>query len=240
MRPISGTCLRSGALLIGALVALAPTWAAADPRAGTRLAPGPVGAFDLHLAREDLTVEYRDGSPGGDLELTRVGIAFHEHIGRSVRGAVNLGATGVRQRDRPATADVDPTGWYFGLDFDGIWPQEGLLRFNAGVGWRYTRADRSDENGDETILDWHTSEARAAAILRLGPAVAVRLGAAQQWIRGDERFRADSSSTTRFDIDDPTSAFLQLDFLTGRGGAIRFQARAGNPKGARIAFEYNY
>ena len=203
-------------------------------------AAGSGGAFDLHLVREDLTVEYRDSSAGGDFELTRIGVAFHEYLSETIRGGVAIGATGIRQRDRPATSEVDPTGWSFGLDFEQIWPREARLRLNTGISWRFTRADRSDDDGNETILDWHTAEARTGLVTRLTPAVAVRVGAAYKWVRGDERFRGDESTTTRFHLDDPLSGFVQLDFRTSREGVIRFHARGGNPTGARILFEYNY
>lgn len=225
-------------IAVALLLALGSNAAGASSQQRTALTPA--GAFDLHLSREDLDVDYDDDLGGSDLEITRVGIAFHEHINPSIAGAVAIGATGIRQRDRAATADVDPTGWYFGLDFQGLWPREGTLRLGAGVGWRYTRADRSDDDGNETILDWHEAEAQTALVADVQDAVDVRVGAAHQWVRGDERLRGEESTTTRFDLDRPFSGFVQLDFLTGRAGVIRFQARGGNPQGARITFEYTY
>lgn len=221
-------------------MSLSPGCAEADDGRHGNAVPGPPQAFDLHLAREDLTVDFRDDSGAGDLEVTRLGIAFHETVARGVRGAVNLGAMGVRERDREATADVDPTGWYLGLDFDGIWPADGLLRLNTGIGWRFARADRSDDDGNETHLDWHMAEARAALVTVLDPSLGLRFGAAYQWLRGDERIRGETSRTTRFDMEEPVSGYVQLDILTGRGGAIRFRAYGGNPRGARISFEVNY
>ncbi len=240
MTPISGVSPWLQAPAVGVALLALPHAVLAGPGLDHGPALGPSDAFELHLLREDLEVAYDDDAGGGDLELTRVGIAFHERLNASIRGAVALGAIGVRQRDRTATADVDPTGWYLGLDFNGIWPREGALRFAAGLGWRYARADRSDEDGDESILDWHTGEVRAALVTGLTPAVDLQTGVAHKWVRGDERFRSDASTTTRFDLDDPVSGFVQLDFLTGRAGVVRFQVRGGNPQGARITFEYNY
>lgn len=230
-------------LTVGAILLSGPTAADVGGRFATTdraAVHGPPGAFDVHLAREDLAVEYRDGSDGGDLELTHVGIAFHETLGDAVRGTVAAGGLGIRQHGREPTAAVDPTGWYLGLDFAGTWPTEGRVRLDAGLGWHYSRADRSDEEGNETILDWHTGEARAALVMGLTPAIGMRLGAAAMAVNGDERFLAEGSSTTRFDLDETTSAYLQLDFLTSDGGAIRFRVRGGNPRGAWIAFERNY
>lgn len=226
--------------MIGAALSLGSlpgTAGAADSATAARDVPG---AFDVHIAREDLAIDYRDDSSGGDLELTRLGFAFHEELGAGVRGGVSIGALGIRQRDREATAEVDPTGWYLALDFDGIWPREAPLGLNAGLSWRYSRADRSDEDGNETILDWNAGEFRLALVARLARSVDVRAGMAATAVRGDERFLAEESSTTRFDIEDSTSGYVQLDFHALRTGVIRFRIRGGNPRGAWIGFEHQY
>lgn len=208
--------------------------------AAQRFSPGQsAAAFDLHIERRELDVAYDDGSSGADLEITQLGIAFHERLSRSVRGTVSLGGTSVKQADRAALDAADPTGWFAGLDFVGSWPRTSRIRFAAGGQWQYSDADDTAE-GVETVIDWHMAELRSAVIADLSPAVSLRLGAAQRWLDGDEEFDAASPSTTGFDLDRRWSGYLQLDFMTAPDGTIRFQARGGNPAGVRIAFERQY
>lgn len=210
------------------------------PGAAQRFSPDPPAtAFDLHIERRELDITYDDGSRGDDLEITQLGIAFHERLSRSVRGTLSLGGTSINQSDRAAIDEVDPSGWFAGLDFVGSWPQTSRIRFAAGGQWQYSEADDT-EDGVETVIDWHMAELRSALIADLTPTVSVRLGAAHRWVDGDEEFAAASPSTTGFELDRRWSGYLQLDFMTAPDGAIRFQARGGNPAGARIAFERQY
>jgi len=246
MYPTSSVLTRSpppsvGAAALALLVLAAPV--AADAASRSRLATGlhPDGAFDLHLAREDLDVDYADGSGGDALEITRLGVAFHEDLGGGVRGAIRAGGLALRQSGRAATAEADPEGGYVGLAFAGMWPAAGRLRFNPRVGWHYASADDT-ENGNETTIDWHALELRLSAVVELSHFLALRGGIAGTFIDGEERFELDDSTTVRadFDTEDALSGVLQLDFHTGDGGFVRFRVRGGNPRGAMIIFERNF
>ena len=82
-------------VLAGLAVLLTAPSAAAEVRVYGRFIGAPAlesgTAFDLHLAREDLAVDYADGSGGGDLRLRRLGFSFHEALSPATRLGIRLG-----------------------------------------------------------------------------------------------------------------------------------------------------
>lgn len=223
-------------LLLPLVLAPATAAGATAPPDSTADAYGE--AFDLHLAVEDVGVDYADGTRGGDLELGRLGITFSERLGSGLWGSIGGGAVGVRQAERPATDGIDPSGWFAGLDFAALWPAQGRLRFNGAARWRFVRADDADQ-GEQTELDWQRAELEGALVLRTSPRTRLRVGVTHLWLDGDESFDA-APTSTGFDVDEPWSGFIGLDLFTDAQRAIRLRARGGNPSGARVAFEYRF
>jgi len=203
-------------------------------------APERGGAFDLHVLRQDLDVRYEDGSGGGPLEIGRLGVSFYESIAAGARLGIRLGAAGVSQTGRSATAGLDPSGQFLELDFSGAWPHTGPVGLWLGLGWRYTSADAGYANGDTVDLDWQTVVLRPAVELRPTRHLAARLGASVISVDGSERRRGSTNVTTDFRADGDTGAFAALEFLLGGGDVISIRLDGGNPSGAYISFEQRY
>lgn len=202
------------------------------------LAPGT--AFDLHFARENLAVDYADGSAGGDLRVRRLGLSFHEALSPSTRLGIRLGWAGLTQTGREATRGVDPTGYFAELDFAAQWPRRAPLALDLGASWRYTSVDETDDAGNRTELDWQSAELRPALRIGLGEAVGLRFGASVIAIDGDELRQGTASATTRFDAETNTGGFAAIDLAWADGDAITLRARGGNPAGVYVSFEQRY
>lgn len=202
------------------------------------LAPGT--AFDLHVAREDLAVDYADGSGGGDLRLRRLGLSLHETLSPNARLGIRLGWAGLTQAGRPATDGLSPSGYFGELEFAAAWPRGGRVGLDLGASWRYTAVDDTEPDGDRTELDWLALELRPALRLSLGPHVALRLGGSAIAVDGDERRLDATGATTGFGADGNAAAFAALDFTYGDGDAVVVRARGGNPAGLYASFEQRY
>ena len=250
MHPISCTSGARAAqrVVLGTVAAAllaAPAAQAGDIRIHGRISGRPAldagSAFDLHVEREDLAVDYDDGSSGGDLRIGRLGIAFHETLAPFLRGGIRIGWAGLTQSDRRATGGLDPSGYFAELAFAGAWPHRAPVAVALDAGWRYTSVDDGNAAGDEVEIDWQRLELRPALRLRLGPGVAARFGATAIAVDGDERRRAASTSvTTPFSADGTTGAFAALDLAWPDGDGITLGARGGNPTGLFVRFEQRY
>lgn len=247
MSPRSSSRVRHPAQGLALTLAVALTAPAAE--AGTAVygrisgipAPAAGSAFDLHLAREDLELRYSDGTPGDPMEASRIGVSFYEPLGSGARMGVRLGRLGVSQSGRAATAAVDPTGYFIGLDLDASWPRQARLRASLGATWRYAVADASDEEDNETRLEWQAAELRPAVLLGLTRRVAARVGAAYTVIDGDERRRGPAANaSTDFREDGRTSLFVALELYPAPDDVVTLRFRSDQAAGVYIGFEHRY
>jgi len=197
-------------------------------------------AFDAHIAREDLAVAYADGSAGGDLELGRVGVSFHERLAPSTRMGIRLGGAALDQSGRPETAGLDLGGYYVALAFASGWRATHLAAFDLRADLRYTAVRDETDNGHRTELEWLAFDLRPA--LRLTPAdnVSVRIGPSAIAVDGNEDVEAPPEATTGFDADGRVGAFAAVDLYTDDGGVVTLRGRGGNPAGISIRFERRY
>ena len=196
-------------------------------------------AFDLHVVREDLAGDYDDSAGDETLRLRRLGISLYEALGSSVRGGVRLGYTGFSQSGRPATAGLDPTGYFAELDFAGAWPNDGRLQAALEAGWRYTSVDDSDDTS-EVELDWHTLELRPGLRFAPTPRLALAVGASLIAVDGSERTRGASPATTDISAAERGGGFLALEYYPRPRDVITLRLRDGNPEGLSLAFEHRY
>lgn len=249
MHPIScssraGVAQWLGIGAVAGAIAAAPAAHAGELRGYGRftgahpLAPGT--AFDLHVAREDLAVDYDDGTTGGDLRLRRLGLSLHEALSANTRLGIRLGWAGLTQSGRPATEGLSPSGYFGELDFAAAWPRGGRVGLDLGASWRYTVVDDTGPDGDRTELDWLAFELRPALRLSLDRHVALRLGGSATAVDGDERRLDATGTTTGFGADGNAGAFAALDFTYGDGDAVIVRARGGNPAGLYASFEQRY
>lgn len=246
MNAISGVCrdLRTHALGLLAVLCLFPPGAVAD-RVQAR-ASGFVGfpdtsAFDLHIVREDLEVDYDDTGAAGTLRLRRVGISFYETLEPATRVGARLGYAGFTQSDRMTTAGFDPSGYFGELEFEGGWPAGGRFQAFLGASWRYTSVDDTDADGTtEVSLDWQTLELRPALRVVLTRKLRLALGASATAVDGTERIQTATRSTTDFSQRDGEGAFLTLEYHRDDRDVIALRLRDGNPQGLYVAFEHRY
>lgn len=201
--------------------------------------PGDVSAFDLHVARTDLELDYEDSADDKTLRLRRVGIALFEPVSDSTRLGVRLGRIGFDQSGRPATAGRDPTGYFLELEFDGAWPADTRLRAALGANWRYASTDETEDD-EEVEVDWQVIELRTALWLSLNPRLAVRLGASAIAVDGTERVSGVSRQTVDFEAAGTAGGFATLEYHRSDGDVIAARVRGGNPAGLYVSFEHRY
>lgn len=201
----------------------------------------PAGAaIDLHVAREDLALDY-DDSGEATLRLKRLGLSFYETLGASSRMGLRLGRVAFSQSGRPTTAGLDPLGWFAELDFAGAWPADSRVQAAVEAAWRYSSVSDSDPaSGDEVELDWHTLELRPALRLALGGPLRLDLGASVIAVDGSERSRGATRASVDFSAAESAGGFLSLAWHRADRDVIALRLRGGNPAGLSVVFEHRY
>ncbi len=202
------------------------------PEAGT--------AFDLHLAREDLAVDYADDSGGGDLELGRLGVSFHERLAPGTRMGIRLGGAGLDQADRSQTAGLDLDGYYGELAFAGALSATDGVGLDLRASLRYTAVRHENDSDERTEIEWLTFDVRPALRLTPSDAVSVRIGPSATAVDGSEDVDAPAAATTPFNADGRIGAFAAVDLYTGDGGVVTLRGHGGNPAGVYVRFERRY
>ncbi|GEM_PF-1153901 len=230
---------------IALLLLVFSTLAAADVYVRGRIGgtvggdPQPGLGIDLHVERTDLDVRYDDGSAGDRLEIGRIGISLFESPAPGVRLGISIGRLGISQSGRPATAGLDPSGYFVGFDGLGRWAL--TRRLSLELGGRVAYAEADDSSGDDRVdLDWWSATLRPAAAVTLGERVELRAGLRAQWLDGDERVTGATRSTTGFREDRVTGGFVGIGLLTGNGGRIHLRADSGAARGLHLLFERSY
>lgn len=245
MYAISGSrpALRAQALGLLAVLCLLPPSAGADRfqvRASGVMYPG-TNAFDLHVVREDLEVDYDDTGTTDSLRLRRVGISFYENLNASSRLGLRLGYAGFTQSGRASTAGFDPAGYFAELDFEGAWPADSRFQAALGASWRYTSVDDAEEDDStEVALDWETLELRPGLRAALTSKLSLTLGAGFTAVDGSERVLGATRTTTDFSEGDSEGAFAVLEYHRDDRDRVSLRLRSGNPEGLYIAFEHRF
>ncbi|MEX1082586.1 MAG: hypothetical protein WEC99_11285 [Halofilum sp. (in: g-proteobacteria)] len=230
-----------------ALAALAATIVATPVDADVRvygqvsgipaLAPG-VG-FALHLAREDLALDYGSGEDSETLELRRLGLTLSESVGERTRVGLRLGRLWASQSGRPALADVDPRGHYLDLALATEFPLSESLHATLDASWRYAVADATEDDS-EVDLEWQTWALQPGLRVPVQERAAVRLGASFVAIDGHERVRGPTAARTDFESDGNVGAYLALDLMPRPDDVVSFQVEGGPRTGVYVSFEHRY
>ncbi len=245
MSPISCSAMRRRAQLLGLITSIAallwnsPTRGDVIFRGAISLPPalGPGTAIDLHVARSNLDVTYRDGQGGSALRLSRLGVALHERVSRASRLSLRFGWAGLTQDGRASTEGLEPSGYYAGLAFATAWPPSSAIGADLRVRWSYYAVGASDRRERRTELAWQRLDVRPS--LRLAPTkrLGLRLGPTAVAVDGDERF---DGATTPFETADATGGFVAVDWGFPDGDVVTLRARGGNPRGLYAQFEARY
>lgn len=230
---------------IGLCLLMVSTLATADVSVRGRIGgtvsgdPRPGLGINLHVERTELDLRYDDGSAGDRLEVGRIGISLFESPAPGVRLGVSIGRQGISQSGRPATAGLDPSGYFVGFGALGRWAL--TRRLGLEVGGRVAYAEADDRSGDDAVdLDWWSATLRPAAAITLSRRVELRVGLRAQWLDGDERVTGNTRSTVGFREDGVAGGFVDIGLLTGNGGRVHLRADTGAARGLRLVFERRY
>lgn len=205
-------------------------------------APGPGLGFALHLAREDLALDYGSGEDAETLALRRLGITLSEALSERARVGLRLGRLWVSQSGRAATAGVDPRGHYLDLALATELPLSERVRATLDASWRYAVADARDDGAEQrTDLEWQTWTLQPGLRWSLDSQAAVRTGLLLVAVNGDERVRGpDASVTTDFAADGAAGGFVALDLMPQPDDTVSFQIEGGPRTGVFVSFEHRY
>lgn len=253
MRPIScshpPTLPQRLAFRVLAVLALAtlPAAASADLRIYGSIsgipAPGPGFGFALHLAREDLALDYdADENSSETLELRRLGITLSESLGERARVGLRLGRLWVSQSGREATAGLDPRGHYLDLVLAADQPLTERVRATIEGSWRYAVADERESDAEREVdLEWQTWTLRPGLRLATTERTALRAGLSLTAVNGDERRRdPEADLTTDFGADGHVGGYLALDLMPQPDDVVTFRFEGGPRTGVFISFEHRY
>lgn len=202
----------------------------------------PDDAFDfaVNLGKRDIDLRYENnGTFNSTVEFAEVN--WYERIYPGIDIGLHIGKAFFSQSGRPATAGIEPSGFYGGVGIRARFFETSLIQPFVHALYLYRRV-KHEENDSSVTLNWHEPRVRlGASSAPWGP---LRIYGGAEWSTMDGRERVENSSaslTTNFEPLNRNIGFLGIDLTLESSGYIGAEGHAGNGNsGFEIYFKKRY
>lgn len=194
--------------------------------------------FALQFAKTKTVVASTHGV-SADTTIQWIGITWYERFTPRFELGLYGGHAFLTQTGNPATAGLEPNGYYAGIGVRGVLWEPSALQLYAHATYTYQRVEHSAD-GQSLALTW--DEPRVQFGIAFAPIGGLRVYGGAMWgaVDGQERVTGSSARTTDFERHDRTGGFLGLDLAVERDGYIGIEARSGIEHGGEIYFKKRY
>lgn len=194
--------------------------------------------FALQFAKAEQKFAYTDGT-SADTTTQWIGITWYERLAPRFELGIYGGHTFLTQTGNPATAGLEPDGYYAGIGARGVLLDISALQLFAHATYTYQRVEHNGSDRSVTLA-WDEPRVQLGAVL--APIGQLRVYGGAMWgtIDGRERVTGLTARTTDFKRHDRTGGFLGLDLAVDRDGYVGVEARSGIERGGDIYFKKRY
>lgn len=197
------------------------------------------GRVDFNVHLQSVSSDWHYDNNKRRSRIGRAGFGWSETLNSYLSGGLLLGYLDLSQADNPVNAGQFSSGYYSGLQLDGMIIDADYLSLKLNLSFLYNSTQNYD--GDQRINNvWMQSQATLAAKIPFGERIGIRLAANIYNISGEQRNSGPVSGVNRFSDDISTGYSAGIDVVVDRGASIGFDWLAGNREGGRIYFRRRF